>query len=140
MPYTKSQLDKMFAELPDDVKDAMTSVDTVDVLKGIQEKYHFHIDQVGDLSAEVGMLMLGATPPQKFISIVEKTLNIPAPTAKEIAGIINEKIFKNVRHSLMEIHKMTAEANSAEEKKLEIKPTEAPAEIKKPVDPYKEAI
>jgi hypothetical protein len=147
MPYTKSQLDKMFAELPDDVKEAMTSVDTVDILKEIQDKYHFHLDQIGDLSAEVGMLMLGATPPQRFISNVEKNLSITKEIATEIATTINEKIFKKVRHSLMELHAMTSSDTSKPASgvvKEEAKPTEVstkPEEVKKPaVDPYKEAI
>jgi hypothetical protein len=166
MPYTKSQLDKMFAELPDDVKEAMTSVDTVDILKEIQEKYHFHLDQIGDLSAEVGMLMLGATHPQRFISNVEKALGVSKETATEIATTVNEKIFKKVRHSLMELHQMaptdtkkpaTAEGYGTakeetvtfEQKTPEAKPPASALsssgvvkeEIKKPVvDPYKETI
>jgi hypothetical protein len=148
MPYTKSQLDKMFAGLPDDVKEAMTSVDTVDVLKEIQEKYHFHLDQVADLSAEVGMLMLGAIPPQSFISTVQKSLGVPKETAKEIAATINEKIFKKVRRSLMEIHQMTHEVSG---ESISIRKTdtlsdpdknsnETKGEKKTANDPYKETI
>jgi hypothetical protein len=143
MAYTKSQLDKMFSELPDDVKEAMTSVDTVDILKEIQEKYHFHLDQIGDLSAEVGMLMLGATPPQRFISNIEKNLNITKEVATEIATTVNEKIFKKVRHSLMELHQMAPTEAIKEEKKEETKPIETTKqeEVKKPaIDPYKEAV
>ena len=146
MPYTKSQIDKMYAELPDDVKEAMTSVETVDILKEIQEKYHFHIDQVGNLSAEIGMLMLGATPPQRFISSVQKTLEVSPEIAKEIATTVNERIFKKIRHSLMELHEMSVESAPVAEKPQEIKSavmeikTETDKTKKPAIDPYKEVV
>jgi hypothetical protein len=151
MSYTREELDKMFNELPDDVRDAMSSVDTVNILKGLQEKYKLHIDQIGELSAEIAMLMIGAMPPQRFITNIQKSIGADKETAKTIAAEINEKIFKNVRRSLMEIHQMDEEKNYQDEKAKEeetktipppANPEETKIEPKKPAvaDPYKEAV
>lgn len=106
MPYTQEQIDTMFAELPGDVKDAMSAVDTVHVLADIQKKYSLHIDQAGELSTDAALLMVGAIKPQEFIGQIETNLRIPHETAKLIAAEVNEKIFRPVRDSLMQIHKM----------------------------------
>lgn len=106
MPYTDEEFDKVFATLPEDVKEAMSSVNTVNIMMEMKTKYDLHIDQLGELSAEVGMLMLGAIHPQEFIGKVEAGLRIPRETAKLIAAEVNEKIFRPVRDSLIQIHKM----------------------------------
>jgi restriction endonuclease len=106
MPYTQEQIDAMFAELPSDVKDAMSSVDTVHVMADIQKKYNLHIDQAGELSTDAALLMVGAIKPQEFIGQIESQAHIPRETAKQIAAEVNEKIFRPVRESLMQIHKM----------------------------------
>jgi hypothetical protein len=150
MSYTRDELNKMFEELPDDVTEAMTSVETIDVLRAIKEKYKLHIDKAGDLSAAIAMVMLGAVPPQSFIANIQKALEVDKETAKTIATEINDKIFKQVRDSLMQIHQMDEEKKYQEEKKVEVIlgtgiPAPAPVseneETKKPVvDPYKEAV
>jgi hypothetical protein len=106
MAYTDEEFDKVFDTLPEDVKEAMTAVNTINIMMGLKTKYNLHIDQLGELSAEVGTLMLGATHPQEFIGKVETGLRIPRETAKLIATEVNEKIFRPVRESLMQIHKM----------------------------------
>lgn len=106
MTQNDEEFEKIFAELPEDVKEAMTAVNTVNIMMDMKIKYGLHIDQVGELSAEVGMLMIGAIHPQEFIGKVEAGLRIPRETAAQIAAEVNEKIFRPVRESLMQIHKM----------------------------------
>lgn len=106
MPYTQAQIDAMFAGLPEDVKDAMSSVDTVRVMAEIQKKYNLHIDQAGELSTDGALLMVGALRPQEFIRQIETNARLSHETAVKIAAEINEKIFRPVRESLMHIHKM----------------------------------
>ena len=129
MPYTKEQLDTMFSELPDDVKDAMTSVDTVEILNEIKEKYKLHIDQVGQLSAEVSLAMIGAASPQRFVSNLEALMGITKETAEAITKDVNEKIFQVVRNTLENLRR---EEEKGEEKPAEAQPTTT--------DPYREPI
>jgi len=135
MPYTKEQLDKMFSDLPDDVKEAMTSVDTRDVLNEIKEKYKLHIDQVGQLSAEIALLMVGAASPQRFISNLEILMKIPKETAATIASEVNEKIFRTVRTSLKNIQLGEGDAPEEDQKETRVEIQKTPN-----VDPYREPI
>lgn len=128
MAYTDEEFDKVFARLPEDVKEAMTAVNTVTIMMGLKTKYNLHIDQLGELSADVGMLMLGAIRPQEFIGKVEAGLRIPHETAKQIATEVNEKIFRPVRESLMQIHKMKEEEGEVRGS-IEDVPTVPPGEI-----------
>jgi hypothetical protein len=133
MPYTREQLDKMFSELPDEVKTAMTSVDTVEVLNEIKEKYRLHIDQIGQLSAEIALITAGAASPQSFVPSLEQLMGISRETANAIAIDVNEKMFKPIRNTLKNIQK-----EEVPEETTEMKPTET----QKPIvtDPYREPI
>lgn len=112
---TDEEFDKKFKELPEDVRGAMTSVNTVEILTALRVKYNLHIDQLGELSAEVGMLMIGETHPQEFVGKVEENLHVSREIALQIATEVNEKIFRPVRESLMLLYKMK-EKKEAEDK------------------------
>jgi hypothetical protein len=132
MPYTDEEFNTIFNELPEDVKEAMTAVDTVNIMMELKTKYNLHIDQLSELSAEVGMLMLGITHPQDFIGKVEASLRVPHETAKLIATEVNEKIFRPVRESLVQIHNMEeaplAQENTPKESSSTIQQAEIPEE------------
>ncbi|MFA5830283.1 MAG: hypothetical protein WC878_00460 [Candidatus Paceibacterota bacterium] len=142
MPYTKEQLDKMFSDLPDDVREAMTSVDTMEVLNEIKEKYKLHIDQVGQLSAEIALLMVGVISSSRFVPNLENLMMIPKETAKTIASEVNEKIFQRVRNTLKSM-KHDESNDTWEEKPEESKKENSDSDVpQKPhvADPYREPI
>ncbi len=112
MTYTHEQLKTLLQDLPEDVREAISSVEISDIITDFRKKYNLHIDQTGELSNEILLLTIGATPPQKFVSNLENRMRIPRETATQITTEVNEKIFRPVRESLMQIHKM----REAEEK------------------------
>ena len=116
MAYTSEQIDRMFEKIPDDIQRALDSKETIDCLVEIQKKYNLPEEKVKELSAEIGMLLLGASSPQHFIPNVEKTMGIPREMAKAITVEVNEKIFRPVKESLKELHLL-------EKKKEEAKPS-----------------
>lgn len=91
---------KKFDELPEDVQEAMSSVDTTRIMKEISEKHHLHIDQAGALTDDVGDLMLGDSAPSQFIGKIKKDVRVDEKTAREIAEEVNRQIFKPIRESL----------------------------------------
>lgn len=125
----EEEFDTIYDALPEDVKEAMTAVNTVNILTAMKSKYNLHIDQLGELSGEVGLLMVGAVRPQEFIGKIEASLHIPRETAKQIATEVNEKIFRPVRESLMQIHKMNDAKEAVEEKAPAIDTTMSPPPI-----------
>ncbi len=86
-----------FERLPKTLREAISSIETADNIQEIGEKYKLHIDQVGKLGSETGLVMLGFTRPYLFPAKVAQALNIPREEASKIAQDINEKIFSQIR-------------------------------------------
>jgi len=104
MKITPQQIKKKYKKLPSDIKEVMFSVSTSDVTQEIGKKYNLHIDKMGELSDEIGLVMFGFTRPPDFIKNIRKRLEVDNNTAQEIARKVNEKIFKPIKSSLMGVH------------------------------------
>jgi len=104
MEYTPKQLREKYLKLPQDLKDAMSNIDVSGAIRNIGKKNNLTIDKIGDLGNETGMVMLGVTHPNEFISNLASRLEVDKEVARNIANDINEQIFKPVRDSLRKIH------------------------------------
>ncbi len=93
----EEKLMERFRSLPKSLREAISSIETADNIQEIGEKYKLHIDQVGKLGSETGLVMLGFTRPYLFPAKVAQALNIPREDASKIAQDINEKIFSQIR-------------------------------------------
>lgn len=100
MTYTKEELYEKFENLPDDVQKAFLSIDTYDTIKKIVDKFKLHVDQSGQLSEEIGFVMLGVTRPENFLFNIQQKLGISTEVAGEIVKDINTDIFFPIRSSL----------------------------------------
>jgi hypothetical protein len=98
--YSQEEAQKRFAALPKDVQDFMDSPEMLNLVKGIAEKNHLHIDQLGLLEAEVSATMMGFTEPADFERMLVKNLAIAAPQAQSIAKDINDGVFIKIRESM----------------------------------------
>ncbi len=98
--YTQEEIDAIIDTLPEDVKDAIFSVNTAKIINEIGKKYGLHIDQMGDLGTATGDILLGITRPTDFVDNLQTKLKIERVRASEVAAEINEKIFSKVRDSL----------------------------------------
>ena len=113
--FTDQQIAQMYDNLPEDLKDAIFSVDTTSLVNMIGKKHGLAIDKIGDLANETGMVMLGVTHPNDFIGNLTDRLDVDKEKARIIAQEINEQIFKPVRESLRKIHNMREEGEEQEE-------------------------
>jgi len=102
--YTYEQLQERFKSLPEAVQDALTSVETVDIMTDIEQKFKLHIDQIGVLAEEAGALMLGFSKPADFIPTIALKMRIPQIQARSIATELNEKLFTPIKEHLKEVH------------------------------------
>lgn len=102
--YTQEQLREKFNALPENIQESIISVDTAKIINDISNKYSLHVDQMGKLAEETGLVMLGATRPEEFLDGVKDGLNIPLETAGEIVKEVNEQIFFPIRESLKNVH------------------------------------
>ena len=107
----------MYAELPEDLKDAIFGLEMNEIVERIgRENQSIEIEKIGDLANETGMVMLGVTHPNDFIGNLADRLEVDKEKARTIAQEINEQIFKKVRDSLRKIHNMREEGEEEQEK------------------------
>jgi hypothetical protein len=108
MDESEQIIKKRFAELPEDVRKAITSVNTVDVILKLGQKHALHIDQTGDLENETSFILLGFEHPSEYVNNISKALNVPEVKARAIAQDVNEQIFRPIRDSLQKMHGVVA--------------------------------
>jgi len=113
MEHNYEELEKKYSELPDDIREAMSSVDVAKTVENIGKSHSLHIDQIGDLMDEVSFVMLGITHPSDFIPKIQKILSIDNRKAQEITKDINESIFRPIKASLLSIHGAGVDKKSA---------------------------
>lgn len=104
MSYSKEQLNNIFDTLPEDLKNAIASVDNSKTVNELGNKYKLHVDQQSILGYETGLVLLGVTDPTDFVSILSTKLGIDRNMASQIAGEINERIFVKVKSSLRSLN------------------------------------
>lgn len=109
--YTPEQIKAIYKNLPDDLKEAIFSVDTSDALKKIGDKYKLTIDKMGEMADETGLLMLGITRTRDFISNLTDRLGVEKNVAREIAQDINVEVFSKVRESLKSVHVLSSQSS-----------------------------
>lgn len=112
--YTQEQLQKRYEGLPEDLKRAIYSVETADAIQEISKKYGLMIDQMGELAAETGLLMLGFTSPKDYIKNISARAGADIDTAKKIAEEINTEIFSKVKEHLKKLHGIEEKKGAAE--------------------------
>lgn len=101
---TEEQILERYEALPDDLKEAIFSVEMTETIKGIGAKYDLHIDKIGTLANEAGMVMFGATRPKDFVPNLMSRLGVDKDTADKIASDVNSQVFLKVRESLKKLH------------------------------------
>lgn len=130
--YTQEQLQKRYETLPDDLKKAIFSVETADIIQKISKKYNLQIDKMGELASETGLLMLGFTFPKDYIKNLSARLGTDIETAKKIAQEINAEIFAPVKEHLKKLHGVGEEIAMKEPSSLSAPPTQQPSTEQSP--------
>jgi hypothetical protein len=100
----KKIIKDQLAILPEDVKNAITSVDYQKTLQKITRTNMLLIDQAGKLETETTLVLLGLEPLRDYAGNLSKNLGITKEKAIVIAHDVDELIFKNIRESLRKIN------------------------------------
>lgn len=98
--FTPQQLQEAYKKLPGDIKKLYSSEEVTNKLYNTGQKYNLHVDQIGGLVDEVGWVMVGLNPTQKFTSNIIERLKIDSDLAKNITNDINQEIFVHIREAL----------------------------------------
>ncbi|MCR4311558.1 MAG: hypothetical protein NUV54_03285, partial [Candidatus Taylorbacteria bacterium] len=98
------ELAKQFEKLPIKLKEALRSVDSARKIIDIGRKNGLHVDQIGELGAETGMVILGFSRPNQFVSQLRRRLDLPEDKLKTVAEEVNTEVFVKIREALKQIH------------------------------------
>ncbi len=93
----------------------MASMDSTNNIRAIGNKYALHVDQIGELGDEIGLVMLGLTKTGDFVTHLIARLGLDRPVAEAIAREVNEQIFLKIRESLQALHNEPASAQGSGE-------------------------
>ncbi len=102
MHHTAEQIQEKFEQLPTEVKEAIASSEVNQKIRAIGEKHSLHIDQIGELVDETGLVMLGLEKSTDFIDHISNRCSIDKKSAQEIAQEINTEVFGSIRKHLQE--------------------------------------
>lgn len=110
---SNEQLLAKYQSLPNDLQEAILSVDTATIIHEVGTKHKLMIDKVGGLADETGLVMLGFTHPKDYITNLSERLKVDREIAKEIAEEINSQVFFPIREHLKKIHGLMGESESS---------------------------
>ncbi|MBI2476328.1 MAG: hypothetical protein HYV67_03740 [Candidatus Taylorbacteria bacterium] len=101
---SERELQNRFDKLPYTLKTALRSVDSAKKVVDIGRKYALHVDQLGELGAETGLVILGISHPAQFLPRLTRKLALSEEKARPIAQEINTEIFLKIREALKQIN------------------------------------
>jgi hypothetical protein len=95
---------RQIEKLPQDVKDAVFSVDYSATLDQITKKNRLLIDQEGKLETETTLVMVGLEPLADYKKNILKNVGVDEKTANLIIVDVDDLIFKKIRISLQKMN------------------------------------
>lgn len=126
--YTSEQIQKLYQNLPEDLREAIFSLETADVIYNTCKTYGLTQGQAGKISDAVGEVLAGLLLPLEFPKTIKKETNLPEVLVRVITQEINRFIFYPVKQSLGELQTMeiTPSEKPTEPKEVAPKPPEKP--------------
>jgi len=100
---TSKIIQDQLAILPEDVKQAIFSVDYKKQLQEIVKRNGLLINQAGALELETTLTLIGLELQEDYIENIARELELPREKAVIVAHDVDELIFKNVRNYLKKI-------------------------------------
>lgn len=97
---SQTELSKKLQALSPELREALFSENTANNVFEIAKKHGLLVDKMGEMSSEIGNLMLGVTHPDEFVGNLAERLQVDKTKAKAIADDINREIFTPVRQHL----------------------------------------
>ncbi len=103
MPYSREQLQNIYLTLPQDLKEAIFSVENAEKIQQIAQRYQIPIQNLPKLASATGQVLLTVLAVEKLISSLEIELDIDRNTAQKIVQDIKQEIFSPVMPILTKI-------------------------------------
>lgn len=103
MPYSREQLQNIYLSLPQNLREAIFSVENAEKIQQIAQRYQIPIQNLPKLASATGRVLLTVLAVEKLISSLEIELDIDRNTAQRIVQDIKQEIFSPVMPILTKI-------------------------------------
>ena len=110
--YTKEQVGKVYEKLPEELQEALFSMETSEAIGSACTKHIISDLNNKKITEYVGYVLLGLVLPQEFEQLLQKELKVPKKAAQEIAREINRFVFYPVKPALEQLHSTEIVASS----------------------------
>ncbi len=102
--YSNEEYNKIFDSLPLEIRNVISSYDSVQKMMMIGKKHNLQIDQQGILNDLALDVMMGIVPSAKFVEELAKEINVPKLQASVIAHDVDEDIFKPIKELMVKTY------------------------------------
>lgn len=141
--FSQQLIDEQYKKLPQELKDAIFSVDIADKIFEIGRKFAITIEKNGFLAEETAFVVLGLLKPEEFTATIKNRLILGDDEAQEIAKEVNRQILLPIREALKRAHQIEIPEEkgvSQESRPPEIIPRAQPAQVIVPAKPVEAII
>ncbi|MBI2482495.1 MAG: hypothetical protein HYV76_02970 [Candidatus Vogelbacteria bacterium] len=99
--YTPEELNNQFKLLPEEIQEVFNSLDTAKTIKSIGLRHNLHLDKIGGLADEVGLILLGLIHPNRLPINLREEYGFTPDEARVVTSEVNAEIFAKIRESLL---------------------------------------
>lgn len=107
--YTQEQIDRAINSLPEELKEALFSIETADAIRNACTKQGVVDERLGKIAETTGYVLMGLVQPSQFENILKKDIGLKKMSAEEIAREINRFVFFPVKAALEQLHEIPAQ-------------------------------
>lgn len=98
--YPKEELQKIYEALPDDLKKALFSQQTANIVDEIGRKNNVPEEKIIEIIKYCGYVLLGLLPPADLRKTLKEKLSLPDETAESVSQEIIQLVFLPLKISL----------------------------------------
>jgi len=92
----------LITDLPQKTQELLKDPNRFGIIENIGKKYSLHIDQVGDISVVVQLLLTGEISAKNFTKELQERLELDHTTVENIARDVNEQVLKPLRQQIVD--------------------------------------
>jgi hypothetical protein len=119
------------SDIPTQLKELASSPDLYIQSEKVGNKFNLHIDQIGELDAEIRDVLDGFSKSSDFVKHIMERLEIDRGTAEKITEEVNKEVFGSIREQLQKMQSDIKDDNAVVDEQITIKPQQSMADLER---------
>lgn len=119
------------SDIPTQLKELANSPDLYIQSEKVGNKFNLHIDQIGELDAEIRDVLDGFSKSSDFIKHIMERLEIDRVTADKITEEVNKEVFGSIREQLQKMQSEVKGDDGIVGEQMTIKPQQSMADLER---------